>query len=332
VGTADPTYILTDHLGSTTVTTDASGNLVSELRYLPWGEVRAGPAGTDYTFTGQYSNVGDFGLMYYNARWYDVGLGRFASADSIVPNAWDSQSWDRYSYVQNRPIVFADPSGHRAACGSQGEACDEGPLPQEYGRKLKRSHQIEEMFPGVTITNPYAFTVTELDRLSQALTAVFAAFGNNRGAFEKAFGPMSFTLKRFGSLGQGVPARADMWVSGDVRLTPRASYENMIHEMGHIFDGRLLRRGQTTTLFSEYWADHLNAGSCRRSPCYTEKGFSYELQHGDWDPSGLHSDYANTSSLEDFADSFEATITGGSGIDDERKAIVGILIALQVQP
>jgi hypothetical protein len=24
---------------------------------------------TDYTYMGQYSNIGDFGLMYYNARW-----------------------------------------------------------------------------------------------------------------------------------------------------------------------------------------------------------------------------------------------------------------------
>lgn len=33
-------YLLSDHLGSTTVTTDASGNLVSELRYSAWGGVR----------------------------------------------------------------------------------------------------------------------------------------------------------------------------------------------------------------------------------------------------------------------------------------------------
>jgi len=34
---------------------------------------------------GQQSNTGDFGLMFYNARWLDVSLGRFAQADSIVP-------------------------------------------------------------------------------------------------------------------------------------------------------------------------------------------------------------------------------------------------------
>jgi RHS repeat-associated protein len=126
VGTADPYYILTDHLGSTTVTTDAGGNAVGELKYAPWGEVRSGTAPTSYTFTGQYSNVNDFGLMFYNARWYDVGLGRMAQADSIVPGG--AQGWDRYAYVGNNPVRFSDPTGHKKACGVLSGGCeDRGP-------------------------------------------------------------------------------------------------------------------------------------------------------------------------------------------------------------
>jgi len=34
------TWLLSDHLGSTSVTADASGNLVSSLRYTAFGEVR----------------------------------------------------------------------------------------------------------------------------------------------------------------------------------------------------------------------------------------------------------------------------------------------------
>jgi hypothetical protein len=58
-------YLLGDHLGSTSLTTDANGTKVSEMRYKPWGEVRswwtAGLSTTpayelsNYTFTGQYS-------------------------------------------------------------------------------------------------------------------------------------------------------------------------------------------------------------------------------------------------------------------------------------
>ena len=97
-------YFLGDHFGSTSLTTDASGAKVSEMSYKPCplrctsgglrkGEVRswwtAGLATTpvyklpDYTFTGQFSYMDDlstpsvtegFGLMFYNARWYDTYL------------------------------------------------------------------------------------------------------------------------------------------------------------------------------------------------------------------------------------------------------------------
>ena len=65
-------YLLSDHLGSTSITTNSSGGLVSELRYKPWGETRyaSGTTATKYQYTGQYSNMSDFGLMFYNARWY----------------------------------------------------------------------------------------------------------------------------------------------------------------------------------------------------------------------------------------------------------------------
>jgi len=107
-------YLLSDHLGSTSLTTDASGNVLSEMRYTAWGEVRynSGVIPTQYQYTGQYSYTNSFGLMYYHARWLDVSLGRFAQADSIVPGG--VQGYDRYAYVQNNPLLFVDPSGH---CG-----------------------------------------------------------------------------------------------------------------------------------------------------------------------------------------------------------------------
>jgi RHS repeat-associated protein len=72
-----------------------------------------GSTPTDYTYTGQYSNVPEFGLMFYNARWYDPGLGRFAQADTIIPEqSQGTQAWDRYAYTNNNPLKYTDPSGH----------------------------------------------------------------------------------------------------------------------------------------------------------------------------------------------------------------------------
>jgi RHS repeat-associated protein len=116
-------YVLGDHLGSTSLVTDSNGALVTETKYKAWGEVRYTTPNTTlstrYTFTGQYSYVSDtatdlgnngFGLMFYNARWYDSTTGRFAQADSIVPGG--VQGLDRYAYVGNNPINYVDPSGH----------------------------------------------------------------------------------------------------------------------------------------------------------------------------------------------------------------------------
>ena len=49
-----------------------------------WGSVRIGTvSATTRAFTGQ--ELDDTGLLFYHARYYDPGIGRFVSADSIVP-------------------------------------------------------------------------------------------------------------------------------------------------------------------------------------------------------------------------------------------------------
>ena len=107
-------YLLGDHLGSTSLVTDSAGNKVNEQRYKVWGETRYifGNEKTKYQYTGQFSYMSDFGLMFYNARWYDPTLGRFAQADTIIPPTQGVQAWDRYAYANNNPIRYIDPSGH----------------------------------------------------------------------------------------------------------------------------------------------------------------------------------------------------------------------------
>jgi RHS repeat-associated protein len=107
-------FILGDHLGSTSLTTDADGVVISELLYTAWGEVRheSGVTATNHTYTGQYSNVSDFGLMYYRARWMDPQLGRFSQPDTIIPSNQGVQAWDRFAYVNNNPVRYTDPTGH----------------------------------------------------------------------------------------------------------------------------------------------------------------------------------------------------------------------------
>jgi RHS repeat-associated protein len=85
------TYLHGDHLGSTSLTTDAAGALVARVLYYPYGETRytEGTLQTDYGYTGQRQE--DIGLYDYVARFYDPALGRFVSADTIVPNPANPQ-------------------------------------------------------------------------------------------------------------------------------------------------------------------------------------------------------------------------------------------------
>ncbi len=91
---------------------DSTGGVVQRLRYMAWGEARyeEGAGLTDNRYTGQREE--GYGLYFYQARWYDPALGRFAQADSIIPQPGDPREWDRYGYVRNNPVIHIDPSGH----------------------------------------------------------------------------------------------------------------------------------------------------------------------------------------------------------------------------
>jgi RHS repeat-associated protein len=121
-GTTSSYYLYTDHLGSTSKISTTSGGAVTGTtsRYYPFGGWRTEPTTTltDMGYTGhRHNNLGsapdDIGLIYMNARWYLPGLGRFISADTIVPNPTNPQSYNRYSYVLNSALNFTDPTGHK---------------------------------------------------------------------------------------------------------------------------------------------------------------------------------------------------------------------------
>ena len=110
-------YILSDHLGSTSLILAQDGTVVKQDYYYPYGGNRGTPYSevTTRRFTGQYHEAGlpgGEGLSFYNARWYDPQLGRFISADTIVPVPFEPQSLNRFSYTLGNPINYSDPTGH----------------------------------------------------------------------------------------------------------------------------------------------------------------------------------------------------------------------------
>lgn len=89
-GTSTVTYLHGDPLGSVSTTSNSAGALNGGQLYDPFGRVRVSiNMVTKLAFTGQRQD--DTGLVYYGARYYDPTLGRFASADSVVPGSASGQ-------------------------------------------------------------------------------------------------------------------------------------------------------------------------------------------------------------------------------------------------
>ncbi len=109
-------YFHANHLGSTTLVTDDSGTVVTKIAYKPYGEIvrdvaaSNGPDVIRAKFTGQADDP-ETSLLFYNARYYDPGLGRFLSIDNFNSDS-SSQGFNRYMYALGNPVNFIDPSGH----------------------------------------------------------------------------------------------------------------------------------------------------------------------------------------------------------------------------
>ena len=111
-------YYVNDHLGSTRVILNESGNVKQYYDYDPFGKtLRESIAGTEkakYRFTGKELDeeavYTDRGLdwYYFGARYYDPVIGRFLTPDPLAAN---SPSLTPYHYAANNPLKFIDPTG-----------------------------------------------------------------------------------------------------------------------------------------------------------------------------------------------------------------------------
>jgi RHS repeat-associated protein len=125
-GTTSVRYFHQDHLGSIAVITNETGAL-AEARdaYDAWGKRRnfngtddvAGilTSQTSRGFTGE-EMLASVGLVHLNGRVYDPYIARMTSADPIIGDPLNGQTWNRYSYVWNNPLAYTDPTGYCPAC------------------------------------------------------------------------------------------------------------------------------------------------------------------------------------------------------------------------
>ncbi len=83
--------------------------------YSPFGHKHTAPCDAHRVgFTGKERD-GETGFDYFGARYYAPIPGRFLSPDPLFDSAdpADPQTWNRYSYVFNRPMNSIDPNGEK---------------------------------------------------------------------------------------------------------------------------------------------------------------------------------------------------------------------------
>jgi hypothetical protein len=172
--------------------------------------------------------------MYYNARWYDPYLNHFTQPDSIVPDPYNPQDWDRYSYVRNNPLRYTDPSGHKV--------CWEGSTP---GHCLDATGSIKKEIKdtyGVTLSDGGATHPHFKDSHGRAWdlkNALLALLGLSRmngglpGNLKGIIGSATFTLNSHpegGYMGWTVGRTVDFYNNTTIPL------QNLYHEFGHVLN------------------------------------------------------------------------------------------------
>ncbi len=123
---------MTDLLGSPRVLLNSLGEVVSRRDFLPFGEEIAPDQNVNYRttahkylpnddgvrqkFTG-YQKDKETGLDFAEARMYENRHARFTAVDPLLASgkSADPQTFNRYVYVMNNPLVFTDPTGLQIA-------------------------------------------------------------------------------------------------------------------------------------------------------------------------------------------------------------------------
>jgi len=112
-GSSEIYYYHNDHLGTSELMTDASGNAVWDARVKPFGETSVkftSMVNNNFRLPGQIFDE-ETGFHYNYCRDYHPGIGRFVEADPIGLKG----GMNLYAYANNNPVNSMDPDGQVAA-------------------------------------------------------------------------------------------------------------------------------------------------------------------------------------------------------------------------
>ncbi|RCX18763.1 RHS repeat-associated protein [Anaerobacterium chartisolvens] len=109
----EASYFMYNGHGDVVQTVNAAGEVQNSYDYDIWGN----PTLTVEEYACAIRYAGEFmdaetGLYYLRARYYDPYVGRFISEDSYWGEDSSPLSLNRYTYCENDPVNYIDPTGH----------------------------------------------------------------------------------------------------------------------------------------------------------------------------------------------------------------------------
>ncbi|OME00569.1 hypothetical protein BSK54_15920 [Paenibacillus odorifer] len=107
-------YYLYNGHGDVVQMVDTSGAIVNSYAYDVWGNITSQKEETPnpFKYTGEVYDE-ETGLYYLRARYYDPSMGRFLNEDTYEGQIDNPLSLNLYTYVENNPLIYSDPSGHQ---------------------------------------------------------------------------------------------------------------------------------------------------------------------------------------------------------------------------
>ncbi|MBP3459528.1 MAG: RHS repeat-associated core domain-containing protein, partial [Lachnospiraceae bacterium] len=147
----------------------------------------------EYLYNGKYGVSTDRnGLYYMRARYYDQDIKRFINRDVVSGDITNSQSLNRYCYVQGNPVSLTDPFG---LCPTAEEIAK-----IEFRRKVHVALDIIGIFfDGADVINALLY-MAEGDDINAALSVVFLL----PGVGSLAGLPIKYAMKLGGNIGESV--------------------------------------------------------------------------------------------------------------------------------
>jgi RHS repeat-associated protein len=170
----------------------------------------------------------ELGLYYYVARWYDPQTAHFTQADTVVPNAGDAASYDRYTYVRNNPVNYSDPSGHcyNMVGGKLTPTCS--------NRWAEYTAAVTQKYYGITYSSdtPIATRSNAVKAAHLIGTKLSKFTGKNASdSYKEHHGSVYI-----GSDNSLVSNSCETKKEGKVSCNNSVTVPTLIHEFGHVFE------------------------------------------------------------------------------------------------